>query len=487
MVEQERKISERYLKQQLARISEKGAEQLDLDYLLGPISPLPRALIGEDLFPYKSNKSSATEYLRKRYSQLPLVIEYPPHHWTPHTAILEGMFMIQTSPVPTTSCMREYAQLLLAQYIRPHFRAGVQEVHVVFDSPGSMAETPKELEQKRRDSIVDEQTGSHSCIEIISTTPVPTKWRALLACRKCKHTLTHYLGKEMLLLVQNILSSMQTFVCNVGEVAQSVTSNGEILPSPQLWSNADEADLKVWLHCTGTQKLLFSPDTDVYHVGLVFVSLLQGMEIVIQLTKTFREGSKVLLLHHLLQSLHSDPDLQGIPSALRPQALQSLYVCTGCEYVSFFRGMGKVSFMSIFFRYASFIAGGSEAPGSIGDVTLDEAYMSFFCLVGATYFRAHASAFKFTSPVTLYHSVTASNSVEKHEKWLGIIRKAIWLRADTESKHIPSTAALKLHWTRCSWVLKMWHKSIENDIDMPGMSHAHQRTVIHIHAVSVKF
>ena len=195
MVEQERKISERYLKRQLAWISEKGAEQLDLDYLLGPISPLPRALIGEDLLPYKSNKSSATEYLRKRYSQLPLIIEYPPPHWTPHTAILEGMFMIQTSPMPTMSCMREYAQLLLAQYIRPHFRAGVQEVHVVFDSPGSMAETPKEVEQKRRDSIVDKQTGSHSYIEIISTTPVPTKWRGSAGMQKVQ-THSHALFGE---------------------------------------------------------------------------------------------------------------------------------------------------------------------------------------------------------------------------------------------------------------------------------------------------
>ena len=42
-----------------------------------------------------------------------------------------------------------------------------------------------------------------------------------------------------------------------------------------------------------------------------------------------------------------------------------------------------------FFQYASFIASGPEAPG--GGVTLDEAYMSFFCLVGATYFRVHAS------------------------------------------------------------------------------------------------
>ena len=62
---------------------------------------------------------------------------------------------------------------------------------------------------------------------------------------------------------------MQTFVCNVGEGAQSVTCSGETLPCPQLWSNTDEADLRVWLHCVhsaGTQKLIFSPDTDVYHV-----------------------------------------------------------------------------------------------------------------------------------------------------------------------------------------------------------------------------
>ena len=65
-----------------------------------------------------------------------------------------------------------------------------------------------------------------------------------------------------------------------------------------------------------------------------------------------------------------------------------------------------MSFLSTFFQYASFTAGGSEAPGSIGEVTLDEdspACLSFFRLVGATYFRAHASAFEFNSPVTLYH------------------------------------------------------------------------------------
>lgn len=193
----------------------------------------------------------------------------------------------------------------------------------------------------------------------------------------------------------------------------------ETLPCPQLWTNADEANSKLWLHCAhsaGTKKLIFSPDTDVYHVGVTIAPRLPGTEIVVQPTKTFREGSKFLLLHHLLQALHSNPDLHGVPLHLRPQALQSLYVSTGCDYVSFFRGMGKVSFLSTFFQYSSFIAGGLEAPGSIGKVTLDSnfsAFLSFCRPVGVTYFRAHASAFEFPSPVTLYHSVTASNANER--------------------------------------------------------------------------
>ena len=95
--------------------------------------------------------------------------------------------------------MQEYTHLLLNQYVRPHFRAGVQEVHVIFDSPGSMRETPKELEQRRRDSSV-EHCENHECVHLSSTTEIPSKWRALLACRKCKQCLTRYLGHEMLKL-----------------------------------------------------------------------------------------------------------------------------------------------------------------------------------------------------------------------------------------------------------------------------------------------
>jgi len=79
----------------------------------------------------------------------------------------------------------------------------------------------------------------------------------------------------MLKLANKLLNSAQTFVSNVGEVAYVVSSTGELLPSPSLWSNTDEGDLRVWLHLvrsSGTKKFIFSPDTDIYHFGLTVAS-----------------------------------------------------------------------------------------------------------------------------------------------------------------------------------------------------------------------
>lgn len=58
---------------------------------------------------------------------------------------------------------------------------------------------------------------------------------------------------------------------------------------PYLHTNADEADLQVWLHCKkslGRQKLMFSPDTDVYHNGLSEIAHIPGTEIIVQLNNT---------------------------------------------------------------------------------------------------------------------------------------------------------------------------------------------------------
>lgn len=165
------------------------------------------------------------------------------------------------------------------------------------------------------------------------------------------------------------------------------TSDSTKVPRPTLWSNADEADLRVWLHCMhsqGYRKLIFSPDTDVYHIGLMVISLILDTQVIVQLSQDHSEGARLLCLNTLLDALSNDPDLADIAPNLRPQAMQSLYFSTGCNYVSFFTGIGKASFMSTFFQYASFIAGGIDPPGSIGEFFLDTqspSMLSFLCIL----------------------------------------------------------------------------------------------------------
>lgn len=259
---------------------------------------------------------------------------------------------------------------------------------------------------------------------------------------------------------------------------------------PMLWTNASEGDLMVWLHCIhseGSKILIFSRDTDVYHIGLTVARLILEKHIIVQLSKQITKDPKFINLNDLIRCLTEDPDLHGIPSQYQPQTLQSLYVCTGCDYTSFFVGMGKVSFLSTFFQYASFIAGGTDPAGSIGNITINKectSFLSFLRLVGCAYFRLHSSAFEYSSPVTLYHSVAESNTHEHHCKWMDIVRKTVWLRADKESSNMPSTTALKLHWLRCLWVLNMWRGATQNELELPGIHmHVciHMYTVTHIH------
>ena len=103
--------------------------------------------------------------------------------------------MIQIAPLPSMTCMEQYVKLLLSRFVKPHFSAGVIEVHVVFDAPGSQCESPKEIEQNRRDKCAKEEVGPHNCVEFSSDLLIPDKWRNVLSCRICKKSLTRYIAE----------------------------------------------------------------------------------------------------------------------------------------------------------------------------------------------------------------------------------------------------------------------------------------------------
>ena len=210
---------------------------------------------------------------------------------------------------------------------------------------------------------MNETCVTHSCIEFSGDLLVPDKWRSVLSCKSCKKNLIQYIARDMLRLIPHGLRSHQQFVANVGSKPYCCTRAGQQCMREDLITDADKADLRVWLHCKhscGVNKLIFSPDTDVYHIGLPLMQSFEECHIIIQLNKHTHDKACYLDMNNLIAAMENDPDLSQIPPHLRPQVLQTIYICTGCDYTSFFNGIGKVSFLSTIFQHATFIAAHTE-------------------------------------------------------------------------------------------------------------------------------
>ena len=56
-------------------------------------------------------------------------MKFPP--WVPQVAIVDAMFMVNTRPLRRTKTIMQYTRVLFDQFALEHFRAGVQEVHLM--------------------------------------------------------------------------------------------------------------------------------------------------------------------------------------------------------------------------------------------------------------------------------------------------------------------------------------------------------------------
>ena len=108
-VEKEQKQYQRSLKRTLAWVAEHGTESIDAEALFRPIQSVPRALIDANGFSIQVQQELNHQFFSNTDYQNPQpIINKLPYGWTPDTVIMKGMFLIQTAPLPTMSCMREY-------------------------------------------------------------------------------------------------------------------------------------------------------------------------------------------------------------------------------------------------------------------------------------------------------------------------------------------------------------------------------------------
>ena len=83
-----------------------------------------------------------------------MVLDFLPDRWTPEAAVIDGMFLINCTPLRHTSTVADYATFLFNRFVSPHYRAGAAEVHLVFDTPNRQPFNPKCYEQKGEINVI---------------------------------------------------------------------------------------------------------------------------------------------------------------------------------------------------------------------------------------------------------------------------------------------------------------------------------------------
>lgn len=258
--------------------------------------------------------------------------------------------------------------------------------------------------------------------------------------------------------------------------ALAVIFNKQPQPVPSLTYNAEESDTRIWLHTInsyGTRKLILSPDTDVYHIGIPINSQ-TNLEVFVQLS-SFNSIELLLLdVQALNKGFTNDPDFACLPVTAIPHVIQALYVSTGCDFISFFTGIGKATFLNTLYEYCNFICANTEEklPGILKSHS--NGLLAFARLVGCAYYKKHKSAFipTYPTPNSLYHAmeIPGSDVATQHKKFLQFLRERVWAKVKYEEEMMPSDEALARHWKRSEWVLNVWAQSTSNSITYPPLT-----------------
>ena len=173
------------------------------------------------------------------------------------------------------NAVNDYTNLLFTRFILPHFHKGVGEVHLLFNNPKNQPFNSKCSEQERRGKRT--ATASHEHKEFSPESPLPRNWCEHIQCRKCKRSIVEAIGLALLRSGCTKVGQGHKLVlagCFGGEATNTawlVQNNTIPQPLPEYSTNAEETDLRIWRHVfktSATHILLYSPDTDVYNIGL---------------------------------------------------------------------------------------------------------------------------------------------------------------------------------------------------------------------------
>lgn len=174
--------------------------------------------------------------------------------------------------------------------------------------------------------------------------------------------------------------------------------------------------MRIWRHaitCEASTVLIYSPEieSDVCNIGLALpLTSTYTKQFIIQFNIPPSHEKKIINLNNFIIALRNDAHLACLPQNSLGKIMVSLFVGTGSDFTSYFKGIGKAQFLNIFFLHARFICG-QDMPGSMEQVSMNNrasGFLSFLRLIGTAYFKKHLASFisvhNFETPHQLYNS-----------------------------------------------------------------------------------
>ena len=446
----------------------------------------PRAICTSNGLPYHGQKSSVYNIFEKRYKSTSCPVLESFHFPQNETCLIaEGMNIIHTKPLGFFKFFSDYAHHIVAKWVGPYLtKFKYRDVRILFDMPSGQL-TPKCIEQDRRDKgSVDDMV--YDSISDSTKLPLPSKWAEFLGIRENKRKLCTYLSHKFLELVPALLSPQQQFVTSGGFLHGSLKEQGWIGAvitmqgrMPHLVRhNHEETDTQIWLHVKDTECQyihVYSIDRDIGLIGLPLMTRFADKIVLIQYSKIY-DITKYLHLNMLKKAVEDDGDLGYLANPHDIcKIIQTLFIASGCDFVSYFVRLGKRKFYDVLFQYAGFISGDTiDLPGQLSytDVTSDTFHhglLSFYRLIACVYFQANRACLnQYNSPIDIMKTISSQDVFEAHRQLLDIIRKATW-KGVYEDQLLPTDEALRFHWLRSCWVSTLWGNSLHEQLTVPNI------------------
>lgn len=325
--------------------------------------------------------------------------------------------------------------------------------------------------------------------------------------RENKKALCHYLSDYWISQLGSILNESQRFVTAGGFTSGLYVGKAVVVEKEgtSFWyseSNHEESDTRVWLHARKTTHadiLIYSPDTDVYHIGLGISDELKlakpgtqdsdrHKHVVVQL-KHRAEESEFLDLNKLVISLQNDPKFNRIPSEHIARFMLVSYVFTGCDQISYLAHCTKRKVIDLLQRHGDFIWNGTndtsdflQIPGpcqcdatpNMCDNCREKTKSSacgFFRFIGSFFFDICKHLLgEYETPSQMFRAVCGNGAYtyESYVLWLSKFNWKAFARGQDESWNLPTAPSLLYHWMRVVWLLKIWGQACQVTTTVPA-------------------